>query len=115
MVSPLVVSCLEGINCTVFAYGQTGSGKTYTLGSEGMESHHGIIPAALSDIFDMVKKKVESGDITGYYVRISYVEVYKEEMRDLLADDMDGRLLNIREDENGRTSMFILKCNHRDC
>ena len=58
-VSPLVVSCLEGYNATVFAYGQTGSGKSYTMGSEHLlDSGHdqsGMIPRALEDIFQHIQ------------------------------------------------------------
>ena len=58
-VGPLVASCFEGYNATVFAYGQTGSGKSYTMGSEhllisGLDQC-GVIPRALEDIFQSVQ------------------------------------------------------------
>ena len=113
-INPLVTSCLNGINCTVFAYGQTGSGKTYTLGSEGKSLYEGgapegIIPRALHDLFRYVKEGVVSSKDEGVasserescQLSVSYVEVYKEEIRDLLSDDDNE--INIREDESGRT------------
>ena len=58
-VCPLVASCLEGYNATVFAYGQTGSGKSYTMGSEHLldsgYDRSGMIPRALEDIFQHIQ------------------------------------------------------------
>jgi len=58
-VSPLVASCFEGYNATVFAYGQTGSGKSYTMGSEHLlisgQDQYGVIPRALEDIFHHIQ------------------------------------------------------------
>ena len=58
-VSPLVTSCLEGYNATVFAYGQTGSGKSYTMGSEGFAGGEreqcGVIPRALGEVFEAIQ------------------------------------------------------------
>lgn len=57
--SPLVDSCFQGYNATVFAYGQTGSGKTYTIGGSNpaniTKEDQGIIPRAIDDIFSHVK------------------------------------------------------------
>jgi hypothetical protein len=88
-VKPLVEATLDGYNSTVFAYGQTGSGKTYTMGTghETLSKNEGVVPRALRDLFD-----------TGSAVKIrgSYVEVYNEELRDLL--DPAPKKLHIRED-----------------
>ena len=87
-VKPLVEATLDGYNSTVFAYGQTGSGKTYTMGTghETLSRNEGVVPRALRDLFD-----------TGSAVKIrgSYVEVYNEELRDLL--DPSPKKLHIRE------------------
>ncbi|KAL8561687.1 hypothetical protein ACOMHN_054984 [Nucella lapillus] len=102
-VEPLVLSIFEGYNSTVFAYGQTGSGKTYTIGggdiSSFTEDEYGIIPRALNQMFEIMKS---SPNVT-YDVRVSYVEIYKEELRDLLDLETSSRDLHVREDDKGNT------------
>lgn len=74
-VRPLLAAVLEGVNCTLFAYGQTGSGKTYTMtGRETYESR-GVVPRALSVIFEDPRLR---------RCRVSFVEVYNEIIYDLL-------------------------------
>ena len=69
------------MNSTVFAYGQTGSGKTFTMtGGVNAYSERGIIPRTLSALFARVAADTE----TDYSVRISYLEIYNEELSDLL-------------------------------
>ncbi|XP_048780280.1 kinesin-like protein KIF27 isoform X2 [Ostrea edulis] len=102
-VEALVRSIFEGYNATVFAYGQTGSGKTYTVGGGNMnsltEEEYGIIPRALKDMFDymQVNKEVE------YSVKVSYIEIYKEELQDLLDIETPANNLHVREDDKGNT------------
>uniref|UniRef100_A0A6P7F9C4 Kinesin-like protein n=1 Tax=Diabrotica virgifera virgifera TaxID=50390 RepID=A0A6P7F9C4_DIAVI len=78
-VRPLVTSVLDGYNGCVFAYGQTGTGKTYTMeGAEGDDK--GIIPRAFEQIWSHIDRK------TGveFLVSVRYLEIYMEEIRDLL-------------------------------
>ncbi|KAK6191693.1 hypothetical protein SNE40_003312 [Patella caerulea] len=102
-VEPLVNSLFEGYNSTVFAYGQTGSGKTFTIGGGNItsltEEEYGILPRALKEMFYIMQEnsKVE------YSVRVSYIEIYKEELKDLLDADSSNKDLHVREDENGNT------------
>ena len=116
-IQPLVDSFLQGINCTVLAYGQTGSGKTYTLGSGGVTActpQEGIIPQTIKDIFDRVKKDEMCG--VKYQLGVSYVEIYKDEIRDLLLTDSDcGCVITIREDEHGKTGEKIACYNTCTC
>ncbi|OEL32324.1 Kinesin-like protein KIN-4A [Dichanthelium oligosanthes] len=81
-VAPLVDGLFQGYNATVLAYGQTGSGKTYTMGTACKEgSHIGIIPRAMAALFDKIeslKSQVE------FQLRVSFIEILKEEVRDLL-------------------------------
>lgn len=70
----------QGYNSTVFAYGQTGSGKSYSI--EGYEEK-GILQMCLEDIF--MRKKVEnSKNGLATSVRITYLEIYNEKLRDLV-------------------------------
>ncbi|XP_066470771.1 kinesin-like protein KIF27 isoform X2 [Tiliqua scincoides] len=102
-IKPLVSSLIEGYNATVFAYGQTGSGKTYTIGGGHValvaEEERGIIPRAIQEIFQIITEN-HNVDFT---VKVSYIEVYKEELRDLLELETSMRDLHIREDEKGNT------------
>lgn len=79
-ISQLIQSALDGFNVCIFAYGQTGSGKTYTMSSED-----GVIPRALRQIYNTSKELEDRG--WSYKMEGSFVEVYNEEIRDLLGDD----------------------------
>uniref|UniRef100_H0YY74 Kinesin-like protein n=1 Tax=Taeniopygia guttata TaxID=59729 RepID=H0YY74_TAEGU len=102
-IKPLLVSLTEGYNATVFAYGQTGSGKTYTIGGEHIASvavdERGIIPRAIQELFHHIS---EHRNIN-FHVKVSYIEIYKEELRDLLDLETSVKDLHIREDEKGNT------------
>ncbi|NXU55481.1 KIF27 protein, partial [Turnix velox] len=102
-IKPLLVSLTEGYNATVFAYGQTGSGKTYTIGGGHIapvaEDEKGIIPRAIQELFHYIS---ENRNID-FHVKVSYIEVYKEELRDLLELETSVKELHIREDEKGKT------------
>ncbi|KAH7524747.1 hypothetical protein FEM48_Zijuj06G0152200 [Ziziphus jujuba var. spinosa] len=82
-VAPLVDALFHGYNATVLAYGQTGSGKTYTMGTNysGEGSNGGIIPKVMENIF----RKVETmKNNTEFLIRVSFIEIFKEEVFDLL-------------------------------
>ncbi|XP_071506252.1 kinesin-II 95 kDa subunit-like, partial [Diadema antillarum] len=86
---PLVESVLQGFNGTIFAYGQTGTGKTFTM--EGLRSNpelRGVIPNSFEHIFTHISRTQNQQ----YLVRASYLEIYQEEIRDLLAKDQTKRL-----------------------
>lgn len=80
-VSPLVTSVLDGYNVCIFAYGQTGSGKTFTM--SGPPDDFGVNTRALEDLFARIaERKNEVRDM----ISVSLLEVYNEEIRDLLVD-----------------------------
>jgi len=81
-----IFDVLNGYNGTIFAYGQTGSGKTYTMFGPDInnEISKGIVPRAASDIFNAWDINPETKEID---VRCSMLEIYKENLRDLLTDD----------------------------
>ncbi|CAD5320516.1 unnamed protein product [Arabidopsis thaliana] len=91
-VVPIVNEVLEGFNCTIFAYGQTGTGKTYTMEGEcrrsksapcgGLPAEAGVIPRAVKQIFDTLE-----GQQAEYSVKVTFLELYNEEITDLLAPE----------------------------
>ncbi|KAF3339115.1 centromere-associated protein E [Carex littledalei] len=85
----IVASAVSGFNGTVFAYGQTSSGKTHTM--KGSDAEPGIIPLAIQDLFHTIQ---ETGD-REFLLRMSYMEIYNEEINDLLAPE--HRKLQIHE------------------
>ncbi|XP_044257304.1 kinesin-like protein KLP2 [Tribolium madens] len=108
VVRPLVDSMLLGCTCTVFAYGPTGTGKTYTMVGDTVnpsvdfinDSSVGMVPRAAADIFDKLSRLgVE------YNVNVSYVEIYSEEIRDLLFSDSPS--LRIYDDPNNKGATCI--------
>eukprot|EP00494_Astrolonche_serrata_P023433 UN23691 len=70
---------MQGFNVTLFAYGQTGSGKTYTM--EGIPGSPGIIPQMIDHLFDQI---LDFDERVEFLVRVQYVEIYNEKIRDLL-------------------------------
>ncbi|XP_014215854.1 kinesin-like protein KIF3B [Copidosoma floridanum] len=100
-VRPLVISVLDGFNGTIFAYGQTGTGKTYTMeGSKADVDNRGVIPRSFDQIFTHIGR---SQNIQ-YLVRASYLEIYQEEIRDLLSPDQS---LRFELKEKPDTGIFV--------
>jgi kinesin family protein 3/17 len=99
-------SVLDGFNSTIFAYGQTGSGKTYSMygpnigidsraqGLGSQPENAGLIPRAISEIFELAKRK----DTIQLSVYCSFVQIYNENLFDMLRDSSMGCPLTIRED-----------------
>uniref|UniRef100_A0A8C7CXQ3 Kinesin family member 7 n=1 Tax=Oncorhynchus kisutch TaxID=8019 RepID=A0A8C7CXQ3_ONCKI len=110
-VQPLIEAFFQGFNATVFAYGQTGSGKTYTIGEANLSSfrdeEQGIIPRAVAEVF----KLLDENDLSDFSVRVSYLEVYKEDFRDLLEVETASKDIHIREDDKGN----IVLCGVKEC
>ncbi|XP_069689295.1 kinesin-like protein KIF21A isoform X2 [Periplaneta americana] len=81
-VRPAVKKLCAGFNCAVIAYGQTGTGKTYTMGTDPKSCEKksaGIISRAIEDILSEANGK--DSDVS---VEISFMEIYNEEVYDLL-------------------------------
>ncbi|XP_024996698.1 kinesin-like protein KIN-7O [Cynara cardunculus var. scolymus] len=85
----IVAAAIGGFNGTVFAYGQTNSGKTHTMRGSSVEP--GVIPLAVHDLFDMIHQEMDRE----FLLRMSYMEIYNEEINDLLAPE--HRKLQIHE------------------
>ncbi|KAI9219731.1 P-loop containing nucleoside triphosphate hydrolase protein [Blastocladiella britannica] len=97
-VRPLLEPVSLGFNATILAYGQTGSGKTFTMGtcpSDGMPADQlGLAPRLVEELLEKLP------DVNQRLVRVSYIELYQEEVRDLL--DPESRAdVAIREDRDG--------------
>jgi len=86
----LVESAMNGINGTIFAYGQTSSGKTHTI--YGTRQNPGILPLAINDIFTYI----ENTPGREFLLRVSYLEIYNECIKDLL--DVSNDNLKVHED-----------------
>lgn len=112
---PLVEGVTEGYNGTIFAYGQTGSGKSFSMqGLNDPSLQKGIIPRA----FDHVFEKVQVSEGVKYLIHASYLEIYNEEIRDLLGTDIKQKLELKEHPEKGvyipGLSMHLCK-NVREC
>ena len=125
-VTSLVGGCFQGYNGTVFACkyhylfnfvrsgltngyiyymldGQTGSGKTHSImGAAGIdEEEEGIIPRAVKDIFQTLRGE-KADRLASVNIRVSMLEIYNDDCRDLLHPDIPSRDIMIREDRDGR-------------
>ncbi|KAK1278698.1 Kinesin-4 [Acorus gramineus] len=91
---PLIRSVLDGYNVCIFAYGQTGSGKTFTMSGprEFTEQSRGVNYRALSDLFDLSEQR---RDNFSYDVSVQMIEIYNEQVRDLLVNDGLNKRLEI--------------------
>lgn len=101
-VAPLAQSVVEGYNACIFAYGITGSGKTHTM--QGPESDPGINLRIVAKIFELATLKRTS---RAFRVRVSMLEIYNEELRDLLLPPgATPAKLEIRSSDGGSHALF---------
>ncbi|EGB07558.1 hypothetical protein AURANDRAFT_1821, partial [Aureococcus anophagefferens] len=84
-VAEFVQSALDGYQVCLFSYGQTGSGKTHTMQGTGTGPMRGIIPRAMEQVAAYCDAQRARG--WAYEMEVSYVEIYNEQVRDLLADN----------------------------
>ncbi|CAH1183051.1 unnamed protein product [Ceutorhynchus assimilis] len=118
IVEPMINDVFAGYNCTVFAYGPTGTGKTHTMIGGDPSSlssldwrrneKAGCIPRVATNIFD----EIASRKVNDYNVRVSFLELYNEEIRDLLNSDKRRPPLNIFNDDKG--AVFIQNLNEKN-
>ena len=107
---PITQNVLEGYNGTIFAYGQTGTGKTHTMAGLDLDKapdqetyfeERGIMPRSFETIFN----SIQCGEGKQYLVRASYLEIYMENVHDLLGPGGIERKLDLRE--NPDTGVFV--------
>ncbi len=82
LVAPRIASVVSGFNATIFAYGQTASGKTHTM--LGSAADPGITLRAVDSVFERIA--MDETDERQYLIRASYIEIYNEELTDLLVE-----------------------------
>ena len=109
---PITDYCLQGYNGTIFAYGQTGAGKTHTIqgswsdASSADYEERGLMPRAFEHIFGFIARESRMAGTPGhsgkehpqteFLVKCSYLEIYNEQIMDLL--DTSSPVLHLRED-----------------
>ncbi|KOC59085.1 Kinesin-like protein KLP2, partial [Habropoda laboriosa] len=111
VVNPLLDQVLAGYSCTVFAYGQTSAGKTFTIeGTNSDSTLHwqsdssaGIIPRSLSHLFD----KMQLLEVQEYTIRVSFLELYNEDLFDLLSPNDDTSKIRLYEDTSKKGAVII--------
>ena len=113
--APMLRPFLDGYNVTIMAYGQTGSGKTYTMGTNDIslqsnEDELGLIPRFVTDLF----ANITTNDPTKSCVSISFLEIYGEDVYDLMNEDRIAitnarSSLSVREDIKGGVFIEGLK------
>lgn len=107
-VKQLVEHIFKGYNATVLAYGQTGSGKTYTMGGcydMDSKTELGVIPRVVQELF----KGMDERPDYSFCVKVSYLEIYNEDINDLLCPPSKREPLAIREDTSGEIKLPGLK------
>mmetsp|Transcript_8244 Transcript_8244/g.15526 ORF Transcript_8244/g.15526 Transcript_8244/m.15526 type:complete len:1385 (+) Transcript_8244:75-4229(+) len=101
----LVRDFVHGVSGSVILYGQTGTGKTFTMQGtgrlgDGVAGKEGIIHMAVQDLFGEISKESDSS----FLLRMSVIEIYNEEVRDLLSDRQQSKV-STRYDSN--TGLFV--------
>lgn len=101
-VMPIIESVLEGFNGTILAYGQTSSGKTHTMLGPDIdnEEQKGIIPRMVGGIFSKIETAPEEVEFT---VKVSFIEIYNEKIRDLL----DPKKNNLKVHESKEEGVYV--------
>ncbi|XP_063791665.1 chromosome-associated kinesin KIF4-like [Pseudophryne corroboree] len=114
-VAPLIKGLFKGYNATVLAYGQTGSGKTFSMG--GAYTHDqenepvvGVIPRVVKALF----KEIEQRSDWEFLLTVSYLEIYNEDILDLLYSSRDKTRPPIKIREDPKEGIKICGLTERD-
>ena len=102
-VQDMTQDLMDGYNVTFMAYGQTGSGKTFTMGSEAgkqtVQHTQGLIPRFLKDLFSRIgcaPRTTDAGEAIEWRVEVSFLEVYGNDIFDLLDTQVENHSLRRR-------------------
>ncbi|KAK0041455.1 kinesin-like protein KIF28P [Biomphalaria pfeifferi] len=96
-------NAFEGYNCSLFAYGQTGSGKSYSM--VGYGPNKGIVPITCDELFKTISENKDTNK--RFEITFSMLEIYNEQVRDLLAKDNPKGGLQVRQ--NPKLGMFYVQ------
>jgi kinesin family protein C1 len=96
-VSAFVQSAIDGFNVCLFSYGQTGSGKTHTMSGAPAGDGRGIIPRAMEQLAAQMVELKKTG--SSFVMTISLIEIYCENIRDLLIDGIPDKKIVIQTDK----------------
>ncbi|KAJ2998982.1 Kinesin- protein 12 [Globomyces sp. JEL0801] len=117
-VSDLINQALNGYATTIFAFGQTGSGKTFTITGPPEETNPdtvGIVPRALAQLFDTINEWKKNGQITDIRIQSSYLEIYNENVLDLLNPFNNGLPVRWNQERGFFVErLFIVDCDNLD-
>eukprot|EP00931_Biecheleriopsis_adriatica_P047226 TRINITY_DN27194_c0_g2_i1.p1 TRINITY_DN27194_c0_g2~~TRINITY_DN27194_c0_g2_i1.p1 ORF type:complete len:1301 (+),score=288.37 TRINITY_DN27194_c0_g2_i1:89-3991(+) len=102
--SQMLSNAVNGFNCTLFAYGQTGSGKSYTM--MGQDDDPGVIPRMIDDLF-REKAALEQKPLQELQVRISYLEIYKEQITDLFGQLQTSKVEHLKVMEHPNLGVYV--------
>ncbi len=103
VVKDITTNTLDGYNGTVLCYGQTGAGKTFTMtGATENYEQRGLIPRTIQHLF----KEIQNRQDRSYTVRIGYLEIYNEQLFDLLATMPLATTQNNNTDYGSNLSIF---------
>ncbi|KAL7466529.1 hypothetical protein ACHAXS_006834 [Conticribra weissflogii] len=109
---PLIQSAVDGFPVCMFAYGQTGSGKTHTM--IGDEENPGLVPRAVEKLFN-AKRELEMNPGCHVSIKIELLEIYNEEVRDLLdsRSGPDGQLIKLKLNCNETVGNIIVSADDK--
>ncbi|XP_014107350.1 PREDICTED: stAR-related lipid transfer protein 9 [Pseudopodoces humilis] len=98
----------RGYNICLFAYGQTGSGKTYTM--MGTPASIGLTPRICEGLFS--RKNDYSDQMASCRVKVSFLEIYNERVRDLLKQSDRKKPYTLRVREHPETGPYVQGLTH---
>ncbi|TFY80453.1 hypothetical protein EWM64_g3555 [Hericium alpestre] len=99
-VQPLIDVVYSGVTVTIFAYGVTSSGKTHTM--QGTKAEPGVIPRVVRALFDRKLSLEQEREQESISISASYMEIYKDEVYDLLVARDNAPKLPVRENDAGQ-------------
>jgi kinesin family protein 3/17 len=100
----IVNNIFEGYNGTIFAYGQTGCGKTFSMmGVPENEQLKGIIPRSFNHIVALISEAKDKN----FLLRCSFIEIYNENIHDLLSDDNTKKMQLKQDKKRGKLTNFL--------